>query len=155
MRWGTAVIVCLAALRPGAAGAQPPGRDLGAEVRGVFAAKCAGCHGPDLAKPKGRFGYVLDLKRVAENPELVVPARPDESELWALVQRGEMPPADSPHGPLTGAEKDVIRVWIAAGAPDASPPAPGASVPTAEPEAPAVASVADRALRRLGKFHLL
>ena len=49
--------------------------DAAAEVRAVFAAKCAACHGPDLAKPKGRFGYVLDLVRVANNREMVVPFR--------------------------------------------------------------------------------
>src|SRR6478752_3637079 len=77
------------------------GDDLGAEARAVFAAKCAGCHGPDLPKPKGRFGYVLDLRRVAGNPELVIPGRPDESELWRLVRHADMPPADSPSGPPT------------------------------------------------------
>src|SRR5436305_7231440 len=107
----TAICVALA---PTAA----PAGDLAADVRAVFAARCAGCHGPDLPRPKGRFGYVLDLRRVAGNPELVIPGRPDESEVWHLVRHGDMPPADSPHGPLTAAEKDAVRAWIAAGAPD-------------------------------------
>jgi len=107
--------------RPEIANAQSvPMRDLGDEVHGIFATKCAGCHGPDLAKPKGRFGYVLDLKRVAANTEMVIPQRPNESELWVLVQRDEMPPADSSHGPLTSVQKEVIRDWIAAGAPEAT-----------------------------------
>ena len=33
--------------------------DVASEVQAVFAAKCAACHGSNLAKPKGRFGYVL------------------------------------------------------------------------------------------------
>jgi mono/diheme cytochrome c family protein len=99
----------------------PPTRDVAKEVRGVFAAKCAACHGSDLAKPKGRFGYVLDLRRVAANPEMVIPLRPAESELWQLVERNEMPPSDSRHGPLTRAQKEIIRDWIAAGAPDTAP----------------------------------
>src|SRR5436853_1540081 len=99
-----------------ASGAAPAG-DLAADVRTVFAAKCAGCHGPNLAKPRGRFGYVLDLGRIAANREMVVPSFPDESELWELVHRGEMPPEESPTGPLTDEEKDLIREWIAAGAP--------------------------------------
>src|SRR5262245_43968270 len=53
-------------------------RDLGAEVRAVFAAKCASCHGAHLAKPRGKFGYVLDLARVAANPKFVVPSQPDD-----------------------------------------------------------------------------
>src|SRR5438045_9641085 len=94
-----------------------PAHDPAAEVRAVFSAKCAGCHGPGLAKPKGRFGYVLDLARVAGNPEMVVPGAPDESELWELVRRNEMPPDDSPAGPLTPKQKEVIRAWITAGGP--------------------------------------
>src|SRR5205809_76697 len=129
--------------RPGAA----PARDLAAEVRSVFAAKCVGCHGPDLAKPKGRFGYVLDLARVAGNREMVVPSAPDESELWVLVRRGEMPPDDSPAGPLTKEQQEVIRVWIAAGAPAAASGAPDTNPPpTADPSEGA--SSATRALRR-------
>src|SRR5690242_13521214 len=54
------VAVALFVLRPGVARSQ----DLGGDVLRVFAAKCAGCHGPNLPKPKGRFGYVLDLRRV-------------------------------------------------------------------------------------------
>jgi mono/diheme cytochrome c family protein len=88
------------------------------EVRAVFKAKCAGCHGPDLPKPQGRFGYVLDLQRLAGDREKVVPGRPEESELWALVEHDEMPPPDSPHGPLTLAQKEAIRAWIADGAPE-------------------------------------
>ncbi len=152
-KWWLSPVVSLAfcaGFQPESAHAQSM-RDLGGEVRGIFAAKCAGCHGPDLAKPKGRFGYVLDLRRVAENPEMVIPLRPTESELWVLVQRDEMPPADSPHGALTLEQKEVIREWIAAGAPDAYPvaldsPASVRSEPTAGLE---------RLLRWLGKFHLL
>ena len=94
--------------------------DIGSKARGVFTIKCAGCHGADLAKPKGRFGYVLDLKRIAANPEFVIPLSPDESEMWVLIDRDEMPPAESPQGPLTPEQKEIIKVWISAGAPDNS-----------------------------------
>jgi hypothetical protein len=66
----------------------------------------------------GRFGYVLDLKRLAADREKVIPGRPAESELWALVEHDEMPPSDSPHGPLTPSQKETIRDWIAAGSPE-------------------------------------
>jgi uncharacterized membrane protein len=143
MRWWMSVVVSLAVIagvRPGVAwaGPTPPARDLGGEVLGVFANKCSSCHGPDLANPKGRFGYVLDLRKVAANPEMVIPGEPTQSELLVLVQKDEMPPPDSLHGALASEQKKVIREWIAAGAPDATP----------------VAS-ADRILRWLGKFHLL
>ena len=134
-------------------------RDLPSEVRAVFAAKCAACHGPDLPKPKGRFGYVLDLARVAGNREMVVPFMPDESELWELVRRGEMPPDDSPSGPLTTGQKETIRAWIAAGAPSgtgatlaeslAEPPEH--ELPVEETTSPGL----KHALGLLGRFHIL
>ena len=155
MRWWPAIGAALvAALGSGSVRAQAPAgeQDLGAEVRSVFARKCAGCHGPDLPKPQGRFGYVLDLRRVAGNPELVVPGRPDESELWILVSRGDMPPADSPRGPLTAEEKVAVRAWVAAGAPDVRQSADLS--PSPDPELP-TRSLPDRVVRFLGKFHLL
>jgi hypothetical protein len=46
-----------------ATGAAPV--NLAFAVRNIFAAKCVECHGSDLPRPKGRFGYVLDLERLA------------------------------------------------------------------------------------------
>ncbi len=94
--------------------------NLANAVRGIFQAKCAGCHGPDLPRPWGRFGYVLDLKRLAADPEMVIPGRPTESELWALVEHDEMPPPDAPRGPLTPSEKEAVRAWIEIGASDSA-----------------------------------
>jgi uncharacterized membrane protein len=152
MRRWIVIVVTVAIAGPGRA--QPAGdaRDPGADVRRVFAAKCTGCHGSDVPKPKGRFGYVLDLPRVAGNPEMVIPGRPEESELWALVQHGDMPPPDSPRGPLSAAEKDTIRTWIAAGAPDVRTVGPD---PEQLTTAPVELAPADRWVRFLGKFHLL
>lgn len=163
MRFSTVVSAAFAtalALRPVVVSAQssPVNQDIGAEVRAVFAAKCAACHGSDLTKPKGRFGYVLDLARVAKNPEMVIPYQPGESELWLLVERDEMPPPDSPRGPLTSEQKQTIREWIASGAPDTLPGA--ADSPTAvRPEGPTVVSsepaAANWLIGSLGKFHLV
>jgi hypothetical protein len=135
--------------------------DLASEVRDVFAAKCAGCHGSDLAKPKGRFGYVLDLARVASNPEMVVPFRPSESELWELLRHGEMPPADAPTGALTEQQKEVVRHWIDSGAPVVPyQPPPDTSPSITRPHEgtagePLSMPFGKRILRWLGKFHVL
>jgi uncharacterized membrane protein len=148
---------------PAAAPAAEGEHNLASEARSVFSAKCAGCHGPNLAKPKGRFGYVLDLKRVAGNREMVVPSFPDESELWELVHRGEMPPEESPTGPLSDQEKEVIRAWIAAGAP-ADPIMPAASspqdaIPASSPQdaipASSAPSLEKSILSLLGPLHLV
>ncbi len=165
MKWWVSATISLAAfagIRPAVAEAQTAAspQNIGDEVRGVFATKCAGCHGANLAKPKGRFGYVLDLPRVAGNPEMVIPLQPAESELWVLVQRDEMPPTGSPQGALTQEQKDIIRAWIAAGAPDASLVTQD-SHPSICSErrgsggASEVILSVDRILLWLGKFHLL
>jgi uncharacterized membrane protein len=118
-------------LRRTAAGAPPSGADasqgspttgaaaanLASAVRNIFSAKCTECHGSDLSKPKGRFGYVLDLKRLAGNAHLVVPFKPDESKLWKLVHDEEMPPEYAKAGSLTNEQKEVIRTWIESGSP--------------------------------------
>jgi hypothetical protein len=110
----------------------------------------------DLPKPI-RYGYVLDLPRLAGNHEFVIPGHPEQSELWELVRRGEMPPPDSPHGPLSSAEKEVVRAWIAAGAPDvrATPTNSERALPAPEPTTPVSRSPTDRMIRFLGRFHLL
>lgn len=147
------VTICLL-YGPAAVTAAAEEQNLADDVRGVFAAKCAGCHGPNLAKPRGRFGYVLDLARVAANRDMVVPSFPDESEMWELVRRGEMPPEESPTGPLSNAEKEIIHAWIKAGAPADS------NVPTAAnpPESNSASSpplLLKSVFRWVGPLHLI
>lgn len=87
----------------------------------LFESKCNDCHGAQLAKPKGKFGYTMDLKRVAANEEYVVAGDPEKSELFRLVNEDEMPGKDSEHGAATAAEKLALRQWIQMGAPAALP----------------------------------
>jgi len=49
------------------------GQILAREVSAIFEVKCVECHGGQLPHPEGHFGYVLDLPRMAANPEMVVP----------------------------------------------------------------------------------
>jgi mono/diheme cytochrome c family protein len=97
------------------------GANLASAVRTIFSAKCIECHGSDLVRPKGKFGYVLDLERLAGNARLVVPFKPDESKLWQLVRDEEMPPEYARAGSLTREQKEVIRKWIEAGSPAVPP----------------------------------
>src|SRR5262249_13935964 len=83
------------------------------------------------------------------------------------VRRDEMPPADSPTGPLSPAQKDVIRAWIAAGAPSAAITTPQANRPLSDSdESQATAQLAasqglpkpsllSSLPRRLSAFHIL
>src|SRR5207237_987225 len=112
-----------------------------------------------LRHPKGKFGYVVDLERVAANPRLVVPFKPEASKLWALVHDDEMPPPEARAGSLTAEKKDLLRVWIASGARPGYPrqrvaPPSGDDTAGTEP-GPGPRSRARRLFGWLGKFHIL
>jgi hypothetical protein len=90
------------------------------DIRPILSDKCFECHGP--AKQKG--GLRLDVPEVATQPAksgliAIVPGKVDESEMllriFATDPDDQMPPADSGHT-LTGAQKDVLRRWVAEGA---------------------------------------
>lgn len=88
-----------------------------APVLDIFDRRCSECHGADLKKPKGHFGYVLDLPRLAADPLYVIPGEPQESELYLLLISPDpddrMPPPDSEHsGTMTAAEIATIEAWI-------------------------------------------
>src|SRR4051794_33956711 len=93
-------VLGLLVVNPAFAEAQSGQRDLATEVKAVFQAKCSECHGPQVPKPKGNFGYVLDLKRLAADPKKVVRSRPEESVLWQLVRDEMMPAEGAKAGPL-------------------------------------------------------
>lgn len=129
------------------------GRALAQEVRELFRQTCLDCHGEDLAKPKGDFGYVLDLARIAANPDFVVPGKPDESELYLLIRDDEMPGEDSDFGVLSDHHKELVRRWIELGAPSPD----GATALEVAPEEPrgraSRLSAAARTFRWAGQFH--
>jgi len=137
--------------------AKPQGNDdrirLTGEVFRIFEAKCADCHGGHLPKPKGKFGYVLDLKRVGENPEYIVRGDPANSELYQMVKNDEMPGEDADVPALTSEEKKTVESWVLAGAPHELPPAitPPSGLPERTPEAQV--SFVRRVVNWVGKFH--
>ncbi|MFN0059256.1 MAG: DUF2231 domain-containing protein [Planctomycetota bacterium] len=137
-------------------GLEPQVADLGAQVRAIFASHCVECHGAHLPKPKGKFGYIEDLARVAANPEFVVRGQPDDSELYRLLMlqdpEDRMPPMAAKSGPLSATQIETIRNWIAAGAPlprVSGEPAIGAAT-TAPPPPP---TFWPRLARFASRFH--
>lgn len=131
------------------------GQILAREVSAIFEIKCAECHGGHLARPKGRFGYVLDLPRMAANPEMIVPGQPDRSDLFALVDDEEMPGKKASQPPLTQEQKDTVRHWIEAGAPPILSSANLASALTKKADASGAQTLSFgwRLIRALGQFH--
>jgi WD40 repeat protein/mono/diheme cytochrome c family protein len=86
---------------------------LSLKARAVLQTHCFRCHGQDGAA-KGGFDYATHLERlVARNK--VVAGRPDESELYQRVSKGEMPPASQKVRP-TPEEIALLRQWIESGA---------------------------------------
>ncbi len=126
---------------------------LAKQVHDIFEAKCIDCHGPELPRPKGKFGYVLDLKRVAANPDYVVPGKPDKSDLYNMVSDDEMPGEDANVPPLTSQEKAAVKHWIEIGAPcdtgAAKTPEPSERQAAAKPAEPFFRHL----LRWAGRFH--
>lgn len=120
---------------------------LASQVHAIFAVKCVECHGAGLERPKGKFGYVLDLARVAANPKMIVPGNPKKSELYQMLVYNEMPGKGNTKGPLTPEQKDVVKRWIEAGAP----------VPTADEIAPTAQplTLGRRIISDIGQFHPL
>ena len=118
---------------------------LAGHVHVILQARCTQCHGADLLRPKGKFGYVLDLARVAANPKMIVPGNPAKSELYQMVTHNEMPPPKANLPPLTTEEKDIVRSWIEAGAP--------ASLPDENSTTTAPLTLGRRILRDIGQFH--
>ena len=122
--------------------------ELAKAVWTIFAAKCLDCHAADLPKPKGKFGYALDLGRIAANPKMVVPSNLDKSELYQMIINNEMPGKKSGLV-LTPEEKDTIGRWIEAGAPAAS------DLPLTIAHSAARISWGRRLVRDLGNLHPL
>lgn len=147
----------LAARMGWAAEPNAEGVKLAGEVLEIFTAKCVDCHAADLPKPKGKFGYVLDLKRVAANPDYVLSGHPEKSDLYVMIRDGDMPGENAKVPPMTKAEKETVRRWIELGAPEPAPgTVPRVGVVAKAPELterPPPMPKWKRALRWIGRFH--
>ncbi len=93
------------------------------DIRPILSDNCFACHGFDSKKRKA--GLRLDLAEgaFATNKEGVVAikaGKPEQSELWKRLlstdKDEQMPPPES-HKKLEPAQKELIRRWIAEGAP--------------------------------------
>ncbi len=152
-------LLAFAILVTGAGSALPAPSEalkLAGEVHDIFEAKCTDCHGPEIPRPKGKFGYVLDLKKMASNPEYIVPGKPEKSDLYRMVEDEEMPGEDANVPPLTSEEKATVKRWIEIGAPGDLPPRAGheAAAPKAAPPKPREPFLR-HFFRWAGRFHPL
>ncbi|MEO2046518.1 MAG: PSD1 and planctomycete cytochrome C domain-containing protein [Pirellulales bacterium] len=91
--------------------------DFNRTIRPLLASKCYACHGPDEEAREADLR--LDVRTSAAESELIVPGKPDESELFRRIVTDDpdmqMPPVDSGES-LTNRQKEQLRQWISEGA---------------------------------------
>lgn len=90
--------------------AQTP--DFEREIAPLLARRCLGCH--SSSDPQGSLNLTtLELaRRGGDSGSALHPGNLDQSLLWQRIADNEMPPKH----PLSDAERDLIRQWIASGA---------------------------------------
>jgi hypothetical protein len=89
-----------------------PGDDFDAKVAPILARRCLDCHSGVDAKGKLDLSGRVSALRGGKSGPAIVPGKTEVSALLERVASDEMPPKT----PLTGAEKEALRTWIADGA---------------------------------------
>ncbi len=116
--------VVLASLSGGLRGADAP--DFNRDIRPILSNHCFQCHGPDEETRKGgQDGLRLDTLEGARadlggGAFAIVPGQPEKSELLARLvttEEDEVMPPRKTGKTLAPAEIELLRRWIAAGAP--------------------------------------
>ncbi len=88
--------------------------DFEQQIQPILQARCVACHGDEEQSAELSLATAEDLLRGGESGSVIVAGSPTESLLYERVHRREMPPEDSE--PLTDAEIELLRRWIAEGA---------------------------------------
>jgi mono/diheme cytochrome c family protein len=108
-----------------------------ARANEVLKQHCLKCHGDDKAEDFEQFSF-FD-RATLEKKKILVPGKPDQSKLMKRItsEKRRMPPASAEKEPLSAADVEVLKDWIAAGAPSFSEKVVVAPSPTpAEVPAP-------------------
>ena len=120
LTWVIIVLPILAAASPTRA-ATPDKIGFNSDVRPILSDKCFACHGFDVKKRQADLrldtGEAVDTD--GTGAKIIVPEKPDDSELWRRVISSDetevMPPPES-HKTLSVEEKAVLKKWIEQGA---------------------------------------
>jgi hypothetical protein len=111
-------------LLPFAVVAHGQGIEFNRDIRPILSDKCFACHGPDAAnrKTKVRFDIESGAKiELGKGRYAIVPGNPAKSEMISRITSANvamrMPPAYAKKEKLSDREIDLLRRWIAQGAP--------------------------------------
>src|SRR5438046_773855 len=122
-RSGILAAACWAVLSTGAAAAAnaPQQIQFNRDIRPILSDRCFACHGPDKNKRKAelRLDTRAGLLGAVGKKGVVVPGKPNDSELWRRLTSDDpeerMPPKDFGK-PLSEADRQTFRRWIEQGA---------------------------------------
>ncbi len=92
--------------------------DFARDVKPIFDATCVECHGSDKVRARLRMDSVEALQKGGKNGALLKPGDPENSLVMRRVlglDGEDQMPLDK--DPLSDAQIDTLRRWIAAGAP--------------------------------------
>src|SRR5437667_12082230 len=100
--------------------------DFNRDIRPILTENCYKCHGPDGNERKARLRFDIRgeaLKPAKSGERAIVPGAPDKSQLVARITAtnpdDRMPPLESGKM-LTQRQIDLLRRWVAQGAPYAT-----------------------------------
>jgi len=103
-----------------------PSVDFNREIRPILSENCYKCHGPDdgARKAKLRFDIRSEALKPAKSGEIpIVPGSPEKSQMISRISTSDlddrMPPIKSGKT-LTPTQIDLLRRWVAEGAPYAT-----------------------------------
>lgn len=122
IRAASFLLVCGTSTRVPAA--DPPAPTFERDVAPIFREKCCSCHNPD--RKRGGLdlsGYPQTLAG-GSSGEVIAPGDADASYLWQLVSHASEPKMPPESDRIPADALDVVRRWIAAGAPERDGSAP-------------------------------
>ena len=88
------------------------------DVAPIVKENCLACH--EAKKPSGKYDMSTFAKLIAggRNDEVILPGEPDDSEFYYLMTEttGRRMPPENKGEPVTAAQAETVRRWIAQGA---------------------------------------
>src|SRR5687767_6877275 len=87
--------------------------DLAKSAHNILTKHCFDCHGKNPKKLRGDLNLFDPTHLEDKERKILIPKKPDESELVKQIEDGSMPPGERPK--LSPEEKKSIRQWVLAG----------------------------------------